>query len=89
MAISSSEIKFLIKLISTPSDKMNWYDIRNTKDGVGNKNLMSVIASRLKNGKKLLESFGNNYYRPTDEGWRLLKEFHDQIALPLTKIFSK
>mgnify|MGYP001558425106 FL=1 len=77
----------MIKLVSHPPVD-GWYDIRDTKDGVTTRNLMSVVACRLKKGKKLLEFDGNNRYRPTAEGWEMLKKFYNEIALPLTKVFE-
>jgi hypothetical protein len=88
MTISITEVKFMIKLVSVPPVD-DWYDIRDAKDGTTTRNLMSVVACRLKNGKKLIEFAGHNRYRPTAAGWAMLKEFHDEIAISLTKIFEK
>lgn len=83
--LSMAEFEIMAKLLSTKYSTEGFYDTRNVRENAVRYNTICVHISRLKK-KGLLESgSGSSYrfYRPSQAGWQALKEFCDNIALPL------
>lgn len=88
MNLTLTELRTLLKLLSSVPDGNGWYDIRSVKDKVTRRNNVSVHISRLKKNKKLLESSGSNFYKPTEECWKVLESLYGELGAPLAKLLE-
>jgi len=88
MSLTLTELRTLLKLLSGDPDNEGWYDIRRVKDKATRRNNISVHISRLKKNKKLLESSGSNFYKPTEECWKVLESLYGELGAPLAKLLE-